>query len=671
METRSSVLTTLPASPAELAVLAARVDTFGDEDSPDRVAALIAYASAFPLQDAERAVGIADEAYGVAERIDDAAGMARAAGVKGRALFFLSENEAAVPLLAEAIVRFDALGLTDERIAVRGALAGAHANLGHYEEALAGALDNLEDVRASGDRVAEGWVLHGLSAAYADLGDADRALDAAEQARALFVEIGFQLGIARAETSVGTALLLRDSPDAAEEHLTRALALFHELGDVIGEARALNDLGTAARLRGDIEAGLVLHREALARRRGTANRQAQSTSLLHVGEALVALGRPEEAVEALAEALSLAEGVGARPRAEQVHAVLVEAYGALGDPLRALEHARAHVAVRETILDAQTRGRLQTMQVRFETERLRLANEAELVRSEALRDANSRLVEMLGELRAAQSQLVQTEKLASLGRVTAGIAHEIKNPLNFVVGFSSLAADLVEDLTTLVAKHPPSDAAAVGEATETLGVLASNVAKVREHARRADGIVSSMLDHVRTVGGPRGLVAVGDLVDAALEEALHDAPAGLRVVRDDGPAAAEVEAEAGSIRRVFVNLFDNALTALADRAATAPDGVPDGWEPTLTVTTRTIAESAVGPAVEVTVADNGPGVAPGARGRVFEPFFTTRPAGQGTGLGLSLAYDIVTQGHGGLLETSDAPGDGATFVVTLPVSGER
>ncbi|HEX8384995.1 MAG TPA: tetratricopeptide repeat protein, partial [Rubricoccaceae bacterium] len=470
METRSSALFTGQSSAADLAALTARLDALEGEESRDRVAALLALAMALPSPEAERQVALADEAYALADRVGDAAGMARAAGIKGRALFFLSENEAAVPLLAEAIVRFDALGLTDERIEFRGALAGAHANLGHYEEALAGALDNLEDVRASGDRIAEGWVLHGLSAAYADMGDADRALETAEQARALFLEIGFPLGIARAETSVGTALLLRDSPDVAEEHLTRALALFHDLDDVVGEARALNDLGTAARLRGDVEAGLVLHREALARRRGTANRQAQSTSLLHVGEALVALGRPEEAVEALAEALSLAEGVGARPREEQVHAVLVEAYGALGDPLRALEHARAHLAVRETILDAQTRGRLQTMQVRFETERLRLANEAEVVRSEALRDANGRLVEMLGELRAAQSQLVQTEKLASLGRVTAGIAHEIKNPLNFVVGFSGLAADLVDDLTALVAKHPPADEAAGDEVTETLGL---------------------------------------------------------------------------------------------------------------------------------------------------------------------------------------------------------
>ena len=679
MEIRTTLVPTGPASVADLDRLAARVHALAGDETSDRVTALIALASALSPNEAARQADLADEAYALAGRIGDEAGIARSAGIKGRALFFLSENEAAAAHLTESIARLDALGLGDERLSFRGALAGAHANLGRYEEALAGGLANLDDVRASGDRTAEGWVLHGLSAAYADLGDADRALDTAQQARALFTEIGFVLGLARAETAVGTALLLRDSPDAAEEHLTRALSLFHDLDDAIGESRALNDLGTVARLRGDVEAGLTLHREALARRRGTANRQAQSTSLLHVGEALVALGRPEEAVEALAEALSLAEGVGARPREEQVHAVLVEAYGALGDPSRALEHARAHLAVREAILDAQTRGRLQTMQVRYETERIREARDAEAVRSAALRDANNRLVDTLDELRSAQRQLVQTEKLASLGRVTAGIAHEIRNPLNFVVGFSNLASDLVAELAETLVRYPVPDPAAAEAAAETIGLLRDNLTRVDEHARRANDIVTSMLEHVRTVGGPRGQVVVSDLVEMALADVRDDAPPGLRFALDDASGGAEVVAVAGSVRRVFSNLFCNAFAALAERAAAErePSGrgateCADGaWVPTLTVALRVLAESEVGPAVEVTVADNGPGLSPDVRARVFEPFFTTRPTGQGTGLGLSLAYDIVTQGHGGLLETRDTPGDGATFVVTLPVSGER
>ncbi len=654
---------TPPLPPEALTTFEGRLAAL-DNDDPARLGALLALAAALPVQDAERQLALAEEAYALAARVGDAAGQAHAAGVKGRALFLLSENEAAVPHLAEAVTRFDALGLADERITFRGTLASAQATLGHYEEALAGALESLDDVRVSGDRLAEAWVLNGLSAAYADMGDADRALDTAEQARALFSEIGVPLGVARAEASVGAALLLQDAPDVAESHLTDALALFHDLDDPAGESRALNDLGTAARLRGDVEAGLVLHREALARRRGTANRQAQSTSLLHVGEALVALGRPEEAVEALAEALSLAEGAGARPHAEQVHAVLVEAYGALGDPLRALDHARAHLAVREAILDAQTRGRLQTMQVRFETERLRLANEAEVARGEVLRVANARLVDALEELRAAQRQLVQTEKLASLGRVTAGIAHEIRNPLNFVVGFSELATDLVAELSATLAAHPLADAAAAANVRETLSLLAANVTRIDEHGRRANGIVTGMLEHVRTVGGPRGEVVVMDLVDAALDDVAALAPAGLHLVRDDDAPGAAAVAVAGSLRRVFANLLTNAYASLAERAETAPAG----WTPTLTVSARRLPESPLGAAVEVAVADTGTGLSPETRARVFEPFFTTRATGQGTGLGLSLAYDIVTESHGGLLEVRGTPGGGATFVVTLPTA---
>ena len=670
MELPPSVLYTGPAPADEVARLEARLAALGGDDSPDRLGALLALAAALPPREAERQADLAEEAESLAVASGDDVAHAHAVGLRGRALFFLAHNAEAVTTLTEAIERFSTLGMITERLGARSMLAGVLASIGDYEEAISGALANLDDIREVGDGVAEGWVLVGLSSAYADLGDADRALDAAEQALALFADLGVPMGVARAETGIGTALLLRDRPDAAEAHLTSALARFHDLDDPIGESRALNDLGTAARLRGDVEAGLVLHREALARRRGTANRQAQSTSLLHIGEALVALGRPEEAVEALAEALSLAEGVGARPREEQVHAVLVEAYGALGDPAQALGHARAHMAVREAILDAQTRGRLQTMQVRFETEQLREAQAAEASRNAALREANDRLVDTLDELRAAQRQLVQTEKLASLGRVTAGIAHEIRNPLNFVVGFSGLAFDLVAELAETLERFPVPDPAAAAAADETIGLLRANLARVDEHARRANDIVTSMLEHVRTVGGPRGQVAVADLVGATLEDLRDDAPADLRLVLDDTSDGAEVVAVAGSLRRVFSNLVCNAYAALADRAAAEPAG--SGWTPTLTVSLRTLAAGddgapGDGPAVEVSVADNGPGLAPDVRARVFEPFFTTRAAGQGTGLGLSLAYDIVTQGHSGTLETRDTPGDGATFVVTLPV----
>ena len=257
------------------------------------------------------------------------------------------------------------------------------------------------------------------------------------------------------------------------------------------------------------------------------------------------------------------------------------------------------------------------------------------------------------ELRAAQARLVQQEKMASLGQLTAGIAHEIKNPLNFVTNFADLTVELVDEL----------DAAAdADEQAAILADLRTNAAKIRTHGRRADAIVRAMMAHARSGGGAHDTVDVDALVEEYADLAWHGLKArqpDARVVLARRLAAGGAEAEVApqEIGRVLINLLDNAFDAVAGQAATA-DGA---YVPTVTVSTQ-----AADGHVEIRVADNGPGLPAALRDRVFEPFFTTKPAGEGTGLGLSLAHDVVTQGHGGTLEVESVEGEGATFVVTLP-----
>jgi signal transduction histidine kinase len=289
---------------------------------------------------------------------------------------------------------------------------------------------------------------------------------------------------------------------------------------------------------------------------------------------------------------------------------------------------------------------------------------------DALRDRNrqlerevarrtAELERVLTELRAAQARLIQQEKLASLGRLTAGIAHEIKNPLNFVNNFAALSAELAAEAGAALAAPTPDTA----EARALLADLGVNAGKVVEHGRRADAIVRAMMQHAR--GGAEAARRVG--VNALVEEhvrlaldARREGEPGAEVVRAYDPAAGEVEATPQELGRVVANLVANALDAVAERAGAA--GGQDGpYAPRIVVLTQR-----AGGLVRIAVADNGVGLPEGSDGRLFEPFYTTKPAGRGNvGLGLSLSRDIVLA-HGGEIEGAPAEGGGAVFTVTVP-----
>ena len=277
---------------------------------------------------------------------------------------------------------------------------------------------------------------------------------------------------------------------------------------------------------------------------------------------------------------------------------------------------------------------------------------------QALLEEKALTEQALVELRATQAQLIQAEKMASLGQLTAGIAHEIKNPLNFVNNFASLSQELIEELED---ETDPDEREAI------LADLKANAAKIEEHGRRADGIVRSMMDHARSGSGERHRIALNGLVEEYATHAEH----AMRVRRPDfrpalqldlSPEAGEVVVAPQEIGRVLINLIDNALDATYERAgAGSVDGAPSGYAPTVSVATCRASGG-----VDVRVIDNGPGMAEAVRAKVFEPFFTTKPTGEGTGLGLSMSYDIVTQGHGGALSVESQEGKGSTFVLTLP-----
>jgi signal transduction histidine kinase len=272
------------------------------------------------------------------------------------------------------------------------------------------------------------------------------------------------------------------------------------------------------------------------------------------------------------------------------------------------------------------------------------------------------LTESLEDLRTAQDRLVQTEKLASLGQLTAGIAHEIKNPLNFVNNFSSVSSELIDELQEEL-KGLSIAPKVREEIDEIAGTLRGNLDKIVQHGKRADSIVKNMLLHSRAGSGEHRPVDINAVVEESLNLAYHGARAekqgfNITLERSFDPAAGEVDLFPQEITRVLLNLISNGFYAATKRKGQARD---NGFEPTLAAATKNLGDR-----VEIRIRDNGTGIPAEVKEKMFNPFFTTKPAGEGTGLGLSISHDIIVKQHGGSIEVDTQPGQFTEFKITLP-----
>src|SRR5882757_540301 len=268
----------------------------------------------------------------------------------------------------------------------------------------------------------------------------------------------------------------------------------------------------------------------------------------------------------------------------------------------------------------------------------------------------------LSELQTAQNRLIQTEKLASLGQLTAGIAHEIKNPLNFVNNFASVSAELVGELNDVLKSATLSDKMRE-EVDELTGLLKDNLEKVVQHGKRADSIVKNMLLHSREGSGDHRPADINALLDESLNLAYHGARAerpafNVTLQRNFDAAAGTVEMFPQEITRVLLNLIANGFYAVAKRKAELGDS---GFDPVLRASTKSLGDT-----VEIRIRDNGTGIPSEVKDQMFNPFFTTKPAGEGTGLGLSMSHDIIVKQHGGRIDVDTKSGVFTEFIVALP-----
>ena len=291
-----------------------------------------------------------------------------------------------------------------------------------------------------------------------------------------------------------------------------------------------------------------------------------------------------------------------------------------------------------------------------EIERKRILESQNELLEKQVEDRTAKLKQSLETLKAAQNQLIQKEKLASLGELTAGIAHEIQNPLNFVNNFSEVSVELVDEL---------KEEAQAGRTEEVLAIaddLTQNLERIHHHGKRADSIVKGMLEHSRTSTGEKQLTNLNALADEYLRLAYHglrakDKSFNAELKLELDPALAEIKLVPQDVGRVLLNLYNNAFYAIQEKAKK----LGTSYQPQLLVTTHAEQNKVV-----IRVKDNGTGIPQNILKKIYQPFFTTKPTGEGTGLGLSLSYDIITQGHNGEMIAQTQEGEGTEFIITLP-----
>jgi two-component system, NtrC family, sensor kinase len=430
--------------------------------------------------------------------------------------------------------------------------------------------------------------------------------------------------------------------------------------------------------RGEYPEALEWYQKALDIRRKSHDKRRTANSLYSIGSILRKTGRYQEAINYLSEALELNKEIKALKQIEETYKEIALTFAKLGNYEQAFSAHTLFAMMKDSVLsDAKAKDlRLNDLkhEVEFQTDRNELLEQTRrlermiaigasaafvlvLVFAFFLYAANKSKTRINEQLRATQNQLVVQEKLASLGQLTAGIAHEIQNPLNFINNFAQGSIELIDEMEQN--EDNPENRQAI------MTDLRQSVSKIHDHGVRADGIVRSMMMHARTSSETRQYANLNSLLNDASRLASHG-------VRSEGalckprfdllldPALPVINVVPQDISRVFVNILNNAMDAACERSAIDPE-----YQPVIQITSAVRNRN-----IEIRIRDNGSGIPDHIKKRIFDPFFTTKESGKGTGLGLSISYDIIVQKHGGNIEVTTRQNEFTEFTITLPILDE-
>jgi signal transduction histidine kinase len=560
----------------------------------------------------------------------------------------------------------------------------AHNSIGNYANALKINLQALNIAEKYRQTLNKAFLLLTMGTTYSYLKSYDQALIFMKEARALFESLDKVHMTIVTKSWIGETFMLANQLDSALYYTQSAYDQAIKVNNTYALYHVLTILGKVHHKRGEFDLALSSLRHSL--------RIAHTGYLflnpnLAIAELYRDEGQPDSSIYYAKRSLEIAQESGFYSSIIDASIFLSEIYETL-DPQKALLYSEMTIAYNDSLDYLRNSTAIETMTEFDEKERqyelesakkdfqYRIRMNAFLGSSFTLliiaiflyrnnrskKKAQEKIEKAYDQLKSTQTQLIQSEKMASLGELTAGIAHEIQNPLNFVNNFSELNDELLDELKEAITNNDQEEIAAI------YNDLKENESKIKHHGQRAEGIVKGMLEHSRTSDGKKEPTDMNQLADEYLRFAYHGMRAKDKSFNADfktefDPNLPKINVVPQDIGRVLLNLINNAFYAVNQKSQRHSEQSEESYEyqPEVLVSTRHLDGK-----IEISVNDNGEGVPEEVRDKIFQPFFTTKPTGSGTGLGLSISYDIV-KAHGGEIKVESEAGIGSEFIIHLPI----
>ena len=675
----------------KLLVSASKDDTF----KVDQLLQLSkAYASSFP----ESAMSSGNEALHLAKKLHYKTGTAYALKSIGMAYYNQAKYVDAVENWNQSYLLFDSIGDRANEALMLSNIGSVYMNQGDYAKALDYFFKSLQISEQRKDRINMARAMGNIGTAYSNNEFTHgKALDYYLKALAISEELDDKNTMGAALVNLGEVYLKQNKDDSALYYFKGSLKAYENTENV---PYSLNDIGKIYTKKGNYNLAQQYHEKALAFALKGNLQLDIVQSYLGLGSNSYKSGNYSSARDAYEKARSIAHDINSKNDLKEAYKGLADTYAATKDFSHAYKYQTLYTNIKDTLINFDIAQKITNLQNNFELQRKQAQIDSltrnkqlqtlELKRQEFVRNTliaslvfvfiitfvlfklyrkvgrrTTQLRRSLEELKATQAQLIQSEKMASLGLLTAGIGHEIQNPLNFVNNFSELNVELLQELE----EGPLSKLSEVDktEADEIVRDLAQNMEKINHHGKRADAIIKGMLQHSRKNTGQMESTNINALADEYLRLSYHglnpkdkSSKINIDTNYDEVLSSNEgkIDINPQDFGRVLLNLYNNAFYSMTEKKAK----LGPGYEPILTVVTQKLNDK-----IEIRVKDNGGGIAQNVLDKIFQPFFTTKPTGQGTGLGLSLSYDI-TKAHGGDLKVLTREGEFAEFIIDIPTN---